>query len=313
MVALIIPVRNGGALFGECLEAIKAQTLQPDRLLMMDSCSTDDSAALAQSAGFEIENVPNGTFDHGGTRARAVEMVDDEIVVFLTQDAVLDRPDSLARLVQAFDNPKVGAAYGRQAPHHDADPLATDARLKNYGTEGYVADMGSAYPQGIRKAYMSNSFGAYRRAALLGVGNFPAKLILGEDFVTSGRMLKAGWKLAYVPEAVARHSHNYRLGEEFSRYFDIGVLHAEQPWMLTDFGSVEGEGVKFAIGQLRNLWTKGHGRLIPRSAAYSAAKFIGYKLGRMHRKLGPNLSRRMAMHKGYFAGPAGGQANARPR
>lgn len=304
MVALIIPVRNGGALFGKCVEAIEVQTLQPERLLVMDSCSTDGSAELARRAGFEIENVPNGTFDHGGTRARAVEMVDDEIVIFLTQDAVLDRPDSLALLIKAFDNPKVGAAYGRQIPHHDADPLATDARFKNYGTESYVTDMASDYPKGFRKAYLSNSFAAYRRSALLDIGNFPSKLICSEDFITAGKMLKAGNSVAYVAESIVRHSHNYGIGEEFSRYFDIGVLHTEQPWMLTDFGSVEGDGVKFAIAQMRTLWCAGHTRLVARSAAASAAKFIGYKLGRMHRMLGPNFSSRLAMHKGYFSAPA---------
>lgn len=304
MVALIIPVRNGGAVFREALAAIAAQDCRPETLLVMDSASRDDSVALARAAGFKVEPVPEGAFDHGGTRTRAVNLVSDEIVVMLTQDAILDRPDALSRLLASFDDPRVGAAYGRQVPHYNADPLATHARLTNYGPAGYVTDLAAPSPRGIRKAFLSNSFAAYRRAALLEVGNFPSKLILGEDVVCSGRLLKAGYKIAYAAEAAARHSHNYSLAEEFRRYFDIGVFHREQDWLLQDFGAAEGEGARFALGQIGWLWQQRQARAIPRSLASSALKFVGYKLGRQHRGLGPALSRRLAMHKGYFT-PAG--------
>lgn len=312
MVAVIIPVLNGGDVFVDCISALSLQNLDLQTKIVMDCCSTDGSAQRAKKLGFRVETVPKGTFDHGGTRALAVELVDDAIIVMLTQDAVLEGSDSLHYLVSAFDDPQVVAAYGRQLPHHGADPLAAYARTKNYGTEGYVTDLKALWPVGIRKAYMSNSFAAYRRSALLEIGNFPSKLILGEDFFCAGKMLKAGYKIAYVAQAMVRHSHNYTLLEEFRRYFDIGVFHAEQSWLLHDFGFANGEGVNFALGQMKWLWQQGHVLSIPRSILHSAAKFVGYKIGRQHRRLGPSVARHLTMHKLYFAASPSGENLSRP-
>ncbi|MFE0678513.1 hypothetical protein ACFW26_34910, partial [Streptomyces sp. NPDC058867] len=41
------------------------------------------------------------------------------------------------------------------------------------------------------------------------------------------------------------HSHSYSIGEEFRRYFDVGVMHARAPWLLDRFGKAEGEGKRF--------------------------------------------------------------------
>ena len=300
MVALIIPALNGGRIFKECVAAIQTQVIQPDRLILMDSCSTDDTVQFAADAGFEVFNVTKGTFDHGGTRAEAIDLVQDDIVIFLTQDAVLDSSNSIELLLEAFDNPKTSAAYGRQLPNTDANPLASFTRLHNYGTKSYVTSILDDFPIGIRKAFLSNSFSAYRRSALIEVGNFESKLIMGEDTVAAGKMLLAGGNIAYVSEATVRHSHNYSTMEEFHRYFDIGVLHSSQSWMLSKFGKSEGEGMRFAIAQLNTLFLEKNYKFLVKSLMASAAKFIGYKLGVFHYLLGDSVSGRLAMHKDYF-------------
>lgn len=56
-----------------------------------------------------------------------------------------------------------------------------------------------------------------------------------------------GYKVAYIAEAMVRHSHNYSLTEEFKRYFDIGVFHADQQWIRNDFGGAGGRKAFFNI------------------------------------------------------------------
>ncbi|AJE45425.1 glycosyltransferase [Celeribacter indicus] len=300
MVALIIPVYNGGDIYRDCLEAIEMQRHTLNRRLVMESGSTDDSRALSLAHGFEVHDVPAGTFNHGGTRSRAVGMVEDDIVVFLTQDAILDSPDSISRLVEPFRDPEVGAAFGRQLPHRDANPLAAHARFNSYGTSTYVTDMDSSYPSGIRKCFLSNSFAAYRRTAFEAVGGFPTNVILSEDMFVAAKILKAGWKVAYAAEATVRHSHNYTVQQEFRRYFDIGVFHRQATWILEEFGRPEAEGVRVTLDQLGFLARRGDWRYLPRAVVTAASKYAGYKLGLMHDRLGPNLSRRLAMHRGFF-------------
>src|SRR5690606_22126597 len=130
-------------------------------------------------------------------------------------------------LVAAFNDPAVAVAYGRQLPHHVANPIAAHARLFNYGARSYVAGMEDATRMGIKTVFASNSFAAYRAATFKELGGFPERTILSEDMYLAARSVLAGGKVAYVAEACVRHSHNYTPLEEFRRYFDIGVFQAD--------------------------------------------------------------------------------------
>lgn len=116
------------------------------RKIVVDSSSTDGSADLARAAGFEVVTIAKAAFDHGGTRNFALNMVTEDFVVFLTQDAILATTDAVARLLQVFDDTSVAGAYGRQLPHLNADPLAKFTRARNYGKASYVTARGDAMP-----------------------------------------------------------------------------------------------------------------------------------------------------------------------
>jgi rhamnosyltransferase len=85
---------------------------------------------------------------------------------------------------------------------------------------------------------------------LIAVGGFSSQLIFGEDTVTAGSLLLAGWKIADVAGAQVYHSHACTLRQEFKRYFDIGVLHAKQPWVLREFGQTGAAGRRFVRSEL---------------------------------------------------------------
>ena len=52
-VDLVIPNLDGEALLGACLEGVAAQTLQPARVIVIDSGSQDGSQAIAEAHGAE--------------------------------------------------------------------------------------------------------------------------------------------------------------------------------------------------------------------------------------------------------------------
>src|ERR1700761_1873175 len=102
-VGLVIPTLNAGEQWIDCLNAVKIQTCQPHRLLNIDSASKDATVDIAKTYGFASMNIERREFNHGGTRQLAVNLLDDcEIVVFLTQDAILDNRDSLRNIVESF-------------------------------------------------------------------------------------------------------------------------------------------------------------------------------------------------------------------
>src|ERR1700722_1381708 len=106
-IGLVIPTLNAGERWSECLKAIGAQTVKPYRLLDIDSASTDSTPSLAQAAGFELVRIERSQFNHGGTRQWAAQHLSDcDVIVFLTQDAILASPTSLAEITNLFIDPE---------------------------------------------------------------------------------------------------------------------------------------------------------------------------------------------------------------
>lgn len=299
-VGVVIPTLNAGKRWNECLQAIAAQTLNPDRRLVIDSASTDQTAVEAETAGFEVVRIERAQFNHGGTRQWAVEYLHDcEIIVFLTQDAVLAAPDALAEIVGGFADPAVALAYGRQLPHKAATPIEAHARLFNYGAATLKKDSGAAQRLGTKAFFCSNSFAAYRRATLLELGGFRRDLILAEDAEYAARAIKAGYANLYCASALAYHSHDYTASAQLARYFDLGVFDARNAWMREEFGSHGGEGRRFIHSEFRYLAQHSPWQ-IPRAWLQTGAKFLGYMLGRCERQLPVGVKRRLSMSATYW-------------
>ncbi len=298
--ALVVPTLNAGDCFIDWLAALRTQTVQPRRLLLIDSSSTDRTMELAEESGFDLIQISRNEFNHGGTRQLAVGQMDDcELIIFMTQDAILNSPTSLETLLKAMRDPRVGAAYGRQLPRPESSPIEAHARLFNYPTTPHLRERSDIDHYGIKTSFLSNSFAVWRRSALLEIGGFPSHLIQNEDAWAASRLIQAGWKIAYCAAATVYHSHRYGPLQEFRRYFDIGVFHAGEKWIRDSFGQAGGEGFRFVRSELMHL-LRTNPALIPSALLRTGLKLVGYKLGNMQHKLPARLRPRLSMNKQYW-------------
>ncbi|APG18789.1 rhamnosyltransferase [Kosakonia radicincitans] len=299
--AVVIPTHNGGDVFKECLESITTQSIQPNIILVIDSSSKDNTVELASRYTDCIKIIPSSEFNHGGTRNMAARLVSDvEFIVFLTQDAILNSSFAFANLLSFFESDnEIAAVCGRQLPHVTANPLARHARWYNYPQTSIIKTANDIPILGIKAAFMSNSFAAYRTADLLDIGGFPLDTILAEDMYVAARFLLDGKKVGYCAEASVRHSHNYSPVEEFKRYFDTGVFHSQEKWIREKLGVLDGEGKKFVISELKYL-LKTHPLWIPLSILNTIAKLVGFKLGLRWNQIPKFLLPKLSMYKSYW-------------
>jgi GT2 family glycosyltransferase len=298
-IAVVVPTLNAASEWRRFAPVLLA-CVRPEQVLILDSSSVDGTADLARAAGFRVHSIPRSEFNHGGTRqwAAAELLPKAELLIFLTQDAILADPGALDALLVPFSDPKVAAAFGRQLPRPEAGPIEAHARFFNYPSQSSIRTLESREALGFKAIFFSNSFAAYRREALMEVGGFPPNVIFGEDTITVAKFLLTGWKIAYVAEAKAYHSHSYNWLQDFKRYFDIGVLHSRESWLLREFGQTSGEGRRFVVSELgylrRSFW------LVPSALIRTALKLLGYRLGRLERRLSTGWKRRLSMHSGYW-------------
>jgi rhamnosyltransferase len=299
------------------------------QMVVVDSGSTDGSLELSQQAGFTVLHTKAQDFNHGATRQWALDQGflnpqpnpasgatpsattsasnPPDFIVFLTQDAILANPKSFEELLQAFQDPQVAAAYGRQLPKPEAHWLEAHTRSFNYPDASRTLQLQDKASLGIKACFLSNSFAAYRLQALMAQGGFPAHLPLGEDTFTAAKLLLSGQSLRYQASAAVYHSHNYNGLQDFQRMFDTGVFHAQNPWLLQNFGKAEGEGAKLVKSQWAYLKAQAsqaqHSNFLQGIAqliSANAMKLMGYKLGRAHQWLPLVVIKRFAMNKVFW-------------
>lgn len=295
----IIPTFNGGEDLRRLLDSLKSQNTNID-IMAVDSSSTDGSQELLEEYGIPTKTIKSENFNHGGTRQAMVnENENYDYYIFVTQDAYLENPDSICNLLAGFDDPTVGATYGRQLPHTEATKIASHARNYNYDVVKRLKDYNDRSCLGLKTAFISNSFAAYRGLALNRVGGFPSNVIFGEDMYVGAKMLLSGWKVLYNPDARCYHSHNYTIIQEFKRYFDMGVFFNRENWIVERFGSSRKEGYKFVISEI-NYMRNGLIYMWPEILLRTISKYLGYKLGCIEAHLPNSIKARLSMNKKFF-------------
>ena len=298
--AVLVPTLNAGPEWEDWMKAVLATGIDPADVSIIDSGSNDGTVDQARDVGFNLQLIKQEEFNHGGTRQRAVNLLAGyEYAVFLTQDAILSAPDSIDKILSAFASERVAAVCGRQLPREKAGFIERHARLFNYPQRSTVNSIEDADVTGLKAAFFTNSFAAYRISSLLDIGGFPDNVIFGEDMFVATKLLKAGYKVAYAAEASVYHSHGYTLWQEMKRYFDMGVFHAREPWIRQELGGAEGEGVKFVVSELKYV-SKHEFWRVPEVLLRTLLRYTGFRLGLLEKKLPFWLKRKLAMNKTYF-------------
>ncbi|MEZ9607759.1 glycosyltransferase family 2 protein [Vibrio cyclitrophicus] len=298
--SFIVPTLNPNAEFIEMINALDARYGSHSNIVIVDSesdCDLKQEFKNVESVVFS--SIERKNFNHGGTRNYALKYIGNcDVVIYLTQDSLLQL-ESIDNIDKYFDDPNVATVCARQLPHDAANPIAAHARYFNYPDKTQVKSYNTVSEHGIKSAFMSNSFSAYRLSALVEVGLFPENTILCEDMFVAGRFIKNGYKNVYAADVVCKHSHNYSPIEEFKRYFDIGVFHEMEPWIRDEFGGASGEGFRFIRSELKYLMK--HAPLyLPLATLNNLAKILGMKLGGKHRALPLWLNRKLSMHKSFW-------------
>jgi rhamnosyltransferase len=302
-ITICIPTLNPGVLSRLMVNALKEQSLQPDKILVIDSASTDGSIQVFEEVNANIISIERANFDHGGTRNLAFAKSFADVYVFLTQDAIPADRYALENLVNALiKHPACALVYGRQLPANGASAFARHARLYNYPPENDIVlkRIEDVPHLGIKAAFCSNSFAAYRRLAMDQIGFFSNNTLFAEDSIAAARLLQQGWQIGYVSNAVVTHSHDYTIKQDFCRYFDVGAFHSLNPWYMDLLGRVEGEGMRFVLSEYTFLKQQGVYFPIFKVILRNAVRWLGYRVGRAHSLLPLNIKLKFTTNHAYW-------------
>jgi len=279
-ISLIIPTLNGAKDLPALMTRLKNQTVPPDEIIVVDSESADGTAQLAKDLGAKVIEIERKDFDHGGTRDMALRHSRGDVVLFMTQDALPADEHYIERLLAPFDDPRVAAVGGRQAPKKDARPFERLVREHNYPTHTRVWDASAIGEMGVRAFLISDVCSAYRRSAYLNAGGFDHPIMTNEDMLMAQRLLEEGHLLCYCGAAAVLHSHNMTLKQQFARNYIVGRTMKRYEARFSHVSEM-GEGTKLAKSVLLALLKEGRPLEALRFCMDCAARLLGNRLGRM--------------------------------
>lgn len=222
-ISVIIPTKNGGAVFANLLRAIDQQRSNNDiEIMVVDSGSRDNTVSMARKFGATVIAIPACEFSHGRSRNIGATAANGSYLVFCNQDIAPANDLWLKNLLAPLEEPQVGGSYSRQIAPSGA-PRQEQLFLRHfYPEENKMNSFEMTKNRGPEEVVLFSTVSGALRSCLWKTFRFDESVVMSEDQEIAYRMLLAGHLIAYQADSVVYHYHDYSLQNLFRRFFDSG-------------------------------------------------------------------------------------------
>ena len=205
-VSILIPAHNEEKVVGRLLQKMTELSYPKDKLeiILINDASTDNTGRIAEeySNQHKLIKVLHRDKQSGGKGKAsalntALKQATGEIVLCFDAD-YLPHSDIIAKIVEKFADPNVGAVQGRPVvlnePRNIVTRLITLERIGGYRVDQEARDILGLVPQ------FGGTVGGFRRTIVSGFGGFDESM-LTEDTDLTFQIYLAGYKIRYAGDA----------------------------------------------------------------------------------------------------------------
>ena len=296
---IIIPTYKPGTELTALLKGMLIQTLKPDNIFIINTEEKFWKTEFESILPVNVTHIKKSDFDHGATRRMGAELSKADVFICMTQDAKPKDGRLFSSLLSAFSDEKVAIAYARQETDEKAGEIERYTREFNYPDKDRVKTSEDIKTMSIKAWFCSDVCAAYRKSVYNEAGGFVKRTVFNEDMLMAAKVMEMGYKVVYKSDARVIHYHEYNIKQQFSRNFDLGASHREYREVFEKVSSYK-EGSRLVKDTVLHLIKVGKFYLVPKLVFHSAAKLVGYKLGKKYDKLPKSLVLKFCMNKDYF-------------
>ncbi len=198
-ISLIVPIYNASTTIKECLFAISNQTINNFEVILVDDCSTDNTAKVIQKYKFKKIYLNK----HGGaSRARNIGANNStgDTLVFIDADIVL-KPDSIENIVLSLSKPDTDAVSGIYTKNVPRGNFFS--QFQNL----FLIYRHSKLPEFT--TFIFSSFCAVNRNAFENVGGYNEKMHYYEDVEVGNRLTQNGYRSRVDASIEVTHLKHY--------------------------------------------------------------------------------------------------------
>lgn len=209
-VSIILRSFNEAWALHDTLPALQAQEYRDWELIAIDSGSTDGSLELLRRfAPRHLIVIPSEDYNPSRVLNHGLRLASHELCLFLNADATPVDSHWIRPLVTALQHPRTAAAYSRQVAR---------AGCRAVFAHDYERCFGPARDAAMWEHFFS-MVGSGLRKDVWARRGFLESLQYSEDDEYTRWCRAQGYRIAYCPDSVVMHSHNYTPRQVYKRSF----------------------------------------------------------------------------------------------
>lgn len=201
--SIIVRTKNEERWIGQCLSAIEKQSYKNKEVILVDNDSTDKTVLIASN--FDVKHVnysPVGGFKPGESINIGIDESDGEFIVIISGHCIPTNDKWLETLIQNVGEEGVAGVYGRQEPLSFTSNLDKRDLAITFGLDKKIQ---------YKDPFFHNANSAITRA-IWKKFPFDAECTNIEDRIWGRKLISAGYKIIYEPEASVFHHHGIHHG-----------------------------------------------------------------------------------------------------
>lgn len=239
--------------------------------------SKDRTEQILKSLDANYCVIDKAEFSHSHSREVMAKKSNADIIVFISQDIIIERKDWLYYLTSDIDNGICDAAYSRQLANKNNIEKYT--REKNYGEKSYIKTKSDINELGLNTFFFSDASSAINRKVFEKLNYYDGKyLASNEDQYIAHKLIMSGYKIKYCAESIVIHSHDFSFTSLFKRYQDTGDFYRAEPYM-NSYGTGNA-GAGMAIYVLKRIFQDRNWEAAKEYIPNMLARFLGMKIKR---------------------------------
>jgi N-acetylglucosaminyltransferase len=197
-VTVIVPAYNEEDGIRDTLDALMQQTDRPERIIVVDDCSRDNTGPVAGEYGVDVLRPPHNLGSKARAQNYALPYCVTDLVLPVDADTIL-AADYVERIKRPFEDPRVVIAAGNVQTRFTRTVTERGRSIEYlYGFHFYRPIQNRAGAPVV----CSGCCSAFRREVLVASGGFPERTIV-EDFDWTAAQQIAGNRAVYVAGAEA--------------------------------------------------------------------------------------------------------------
>ena len=239
--------------------------------------SKDDTESILKSKKLNYKKIKTSEFSHSLVREKAAFASKADIVVFITQDIVIESDMWLYYLTKNIINGKCAAAFSRQISKYNNIEKYT--REKNYPDVSRTVSKNDIEKLGLNTFFFSDASSAISLKVFKKLNGYDGKnLPISEDMYIAYKLIMNGYKINYEAKSVVYHSHNFTLKELYKRYKLTGEFFKQNAYLDKYGTNKAGGGLAKYI--LKRAIKEKNIKVIFHFPFDMGARFIGMKVGK---------------------------------